>query len=1126
MKKILLLSLMTCLLVSMISIYMIIESKSGSNDTDKEYALLNPKLLKLYHINAKQEEEKDRPDKPDEAMKYEFDLRSETGKPFSYKGSWRMKAYKEARRLRAAKLAAGMVWAERGPGNIGGRSRSIVVHPDHPDTWWVGAVGGGVWKTTNAGESWTCQTDDLPVISITTIDICKSEPDILYAGTGEGFSNYAAVWGDGIFKTLNGGQSWQQLSGTAENTDFRFVNRIIVNPDNPDIVLAVTNQGLYRSINGGDNWTTIFEDSGRVQQIIANPENFNTQFLTINRRGIYKSVDMGIHWHRVTKDIFNFQRIEMAVSPVDTSYIYATFENGGDLKGFYKSIDGGKNWVQTGFDPNWLGGQGWYDNTLCADPYNRDFVIVGGIDLLRINTAGNTMNATALSNWYGGLGLPYVHADQHFIVTIKGTDNNYSIIAANDGGIFFSPDKGLNWENKNHGYNVTQYYDADRHPYRNQFIAGAQDNGTDLSPQNTIFSDYWTDVLGGDGFDCAWDKENPNVLYASVYYSRIYKSINGGGSFTVLNDTNFPESSIFHTPLELNPYNSQKIFTATDINKIFHSSDAGDTWRIVSLDLGAQNRVKIRISKADTSIVWAASKSQFINVSTNGGISFTKIERPEGTPDAYLAGLETNPSDSASALITFGVSGFGKIFRTENMGSSWEDLTNNLPDIPVHCALIMPYNTNEIWIGTDIGVFISKNNGQSWAYIDNGLPAVSVRRLKIVNQEIVAVTHGRGVWSMHNELLPQIVIPLQTPILNDLAYPDPNLNQLKVSFMARGNYDSILVRLNGETVQTLTHFPVYEDTFTTIPVQAPDELNIELIGIKNDNRYKSDLKTINYYKSVDTVFESFDSTVTAFSGDLLISQESGFNSPTLHTNHFYNDQREYISVLQTPLKMFDDSKLSYRDVAIVEPGEPGHFYPDAQMWDYVTVEGSRNGYDWDILIEPYDCRLDSLWQTAYTNKSPGNSGMFLEHEFDLTGVYSPDEFIYIRFRLHADEAENGWGWAIDDVRITSPHSASIGHNPEVPDEFNLIGNYPNPFNPGTAIRFTLEQNGPVQLDIFNNLGQRVRTLLNNKVISNGTIHEVYWDGRTASGIKAASGTYYYRLISNGRSKVKKMILLR
>ena len=191
------------------------------------------------------------------------------------------------------------------------------------------------------------------------------------------------------------------------------------------------------------------------------------------------------------------------------------------------------------------------------------------------------------------------------------------MIAANDGGIYYSENKGVNWQNKNNNFNVTQYYDGDRHPFRNQFIGGSQDNGTTLSPAETIFSDKWVEVTGGDGFDCAWDKENPKIIYCTLYEGNVYKSIDGGINFSLINGSDLPGNTLFHTPLQMDPHNSQKLFTASETNQVFYTVDGGETWNSVAADLGLRKIIKIRISKHDPSIVWAASGSSNINISTD-----------------------------------------------------------------------------------------------------------------------------------------------------------------------------------------------------------------------------------------------------------------------------------------------------------------------------------------------------------------------------------------------------------------------------------------------------------------------------------------------------------------------------
>jgi hypothetical protein len=221
------------------------------------------------------EENKDglRPDHPDEAALEEFMLRSMIGGKFSYPLGWRFKAFDQIQQqsYRLFAVNSQLQWKERGPSNIGGRTRAVIVHPKNPDVWWVGAVGGGVWYTQDAGQSWTCQTDHLPALAVCALAICDSQPNVLYAGTGEGFYNYDAIVGDGIFKTTDGGQSWTQLASTAENYDFRYVNRIVVHPFHPDTLLAATKTGVFRSLDGGQSWEKVFDNGKNVQQIVCNP---------------------------------------------------------------------------------------------------------------------------------------------------------------------------------------------------------------------------------------------------------------------------------------------------------------------------------------------------------------------------------------------------------------------------------------------------------------------------------------------------------------------------------------------------------------------------------------------------------------------------------------------------------------------------------------------------------------------------------------------------------------------------------------------------------------------------------------------------------------------------------------
>ncbi len=1091
------------------------------------------------YLLAQKKIKKARPkfDKPDKAMEEEIALRSEVDKPMAYRGSWRFRAFNQALLNKSFSLrkTAALNWVERGPANFGGRTRAIVVHPDNSDIWWAGAVGGGIWKTTNAGASWTCQTDNMPIISVTSLAICKNQPDILYAGTGEGFYNIDAIIGDGLFKTSDGGATWQQISSTVSNANFRYVNRLVVDPDNPNLVVVATNTGVYRTTDGGDTWTETFHLVAndrvlRVQQIIANPLNFNTQFITVDGRGdtgtypggIFKSTDGGQTWTRTSEEIVNHYRIEMAISETDTSILYASpVDDSSGLLGFFRSSDAGHTWTDYGNSTNWLGGQGWYDNALVVSPIDPDIIIVGGINIFRVRINGSSMAVDQLTNWYTGTEYPYVHADQHALVTIQTSVANFSIIAGNDGGVHYSTDAGSSWSEKNNGYNVTQYYDSDRHPTSNEFIGGTQDNGTHRSPIDPTNTSSWDRVIGGDGFDCAWNKTDPSVVYGTLYYTKIYKSTDGGYNFSYVNN-GMPESDIFHTPLAMDPNNSDKLFTAGNNNTIYWTDDAAANWHSVTIANNDYTRYRIAVSLSNSNIVWAGGTTIYINVSTDGGQSFSQVNQPAGSPHAWLTGISTHPGKDSTAFLTIGASGYGKIYRTDDLGQTWTDITNNLPDVPVYTVLVMPFDSTEIWIGTDIGLFISYDEGQTWQ-INNDIPAVSIRRLKIIDQEIVATTHGRGIWSVHRDELAGN--PLLAPTLQDLTVPNPNTHVLKIRFTANDDYDSVQVIVNGNVVDRLLNITTSVDTFGTYLTTPPEDVTAQVVGYQGSKNAPSAEKSRHIYAAQDTITEDFDNNSTTFFGDMYIDQPAGFNSPLLNTDHPYTDGMTYIAYLGTPITVKTGALLNYNDVAIVEPGEAGSVYPDDNFWDYVTVEGSDDGDNWTILIEPYDCRYDADWQNAYDNGQDGDASMLRTHQVDLTTYYALEDNIYLRFRLYADANTNGWGWAFDDVTVTNTIS-SIDRDFLHVKKFELVGNYPNPFNPVTTILFTLEKTGPATLNIYNALGQKVRTLLNNQLLSADKVHQIVWNGRNDHGNQLPSGTYYYRLVAGKHSQIKKMVLLK
>lgn len=312
-----------------------------------------------------------------------------------YAPSYRIAAYRAAQVARKTSRGP-LPWEERGPSNVGGRTRAIVVdaRDTSGDTWLAGSVGGGIWRTTTAGQDWEPLTDDWPTLSISSLVQAPSNPDVLYAGTGEGFFNVDAIIGTGIFKSLDGGLTWAQLTSTFALADFNFVNRLIVDPDNENILVAATNTGLFRTADGGASFSLVADPGGRVAQVIYEPGNFRNQYAAVTGVGVWKSVDAGRTWSASSGglSIEPGARIELGVSPVQPGRVIAMAEVSDGPETIHVSDNRGALWgeLTQNSTTDMARDQGWYDMAVTPHPFNADVVFVGGVNMHRLTLAGET----------------------------------------------------------------------------------------------------------------------------------------------------------------------------------------------------------------------------------------------------------------------------------------------------------------------------------------------------------------------------------------------------------------------------------------------------------------------------------------------------------------------------------------------------------------------------------------------------------------------------------------------------------------------------------------------------------------------------------------------------------------
>ena len=726
-------------------------------------------------------------------------------------------------------------WKPLGPGNIAGRTRSLLIDPRNPKIMYAASIGGGVWKSTDGGEHWSPISDFIANIATSSLAMDPQQPDTLYAGTGEGYFNFDAQRGAGIFKLLPD-HKWEVLPSTAGNSDFWYVQKIIISPKNTAVIYAATNRGLLRSTNTGKTFQLAIDASavrGCMDINVSKQAEHGYVFAscgTFAQGTVYRAEDTdgSQRWDSVLQ-LPHMGRTSLAISPSSQNVVYAlaaTTEKGqwqDGLLGVYRSTSNGDpgTWTtqvdntnsekrytvllsnprdaffqecRSNLKDNFLN-QGWYDNVIAVDPMNPDIVWVGGTDLFRSDDAGKTWSVA--SYWWKNTtpDPKYAHADQHAITFPPNYDgkSNASLYVANDGGIFKTADARaaledslkamcgvpshtlIKWEAKNHGFAVTQFYNGAFYPDGKRFFGGSQDNGTILGSE-TAGIDNWSTIQGGDGGFVAIDAAT-STLYASFTGNKITKSTDGGANFQLAN-AGLKGRFLFITPFVMDSKNHSRLWTGGD--RLYRTDDAGKSWKPASSQLDAANYPTpsgilnaIAVSPTDPNIVIAGFAESGIfgkpGYSAGGWIHYTdKALSADGSTKwdrsrprtGWVSSIAITPSEPKTVFATYSSFDEGKnkghIWKSTNGGQSWKNIDGSgrtsLPDIPVHTLVLDPNNLDHIYVGTDLGIYVSLDGGATWNVENSGFPNVIVQFLTIGEfsgtEKLFAFTHGRGAWEV------------------------------------------------------------------------------------------------------------------------------------------------------------------------------------------------------------------------------------------------------------------------------------------------------------------------------------------------------------------------------------------
>ncbi|MCK5907033.1 MAG: hypothetical protein KAG37_05545, partial [Flavobacteriales bacterium] len=658
----------------------------------------NTKIPKLFSQKKSYVKGKIKKDSPNLFSEYYTQIKSEIGasQP-NYSSNYLFTELQKAKDGITLNKKEDLNWVSRGPANVGGRSRGIIIDSDDAtaNTWFIAAVGGGVWKTSNAGVSWTELTSEKGSLSASYMAMAPSNHDVIYLGTGEGFGNLDGLGGQGIWKSTDRGITWNQLPSTTSKS-FGIINRIIVDPNDENILLAATSisyhnsdesakSGIYKSTDGGVNWVKKYEAPERVQQIICNPTDFNLQYAAVRGAGILKSDDAGETWKIVTERM-TVGRIELAISPSNPKRLYASVDS--STPEIHISKDKGENWVKATGAIDFLGGQGWYDNAIIVDPYDQYTFYVAGVNIYKVKASlsGNLTFTTLTDNYGDDVSLHKgTHVDNHFFAAIKldKSARTFRLVTTNDGGVCFTDDRGETFKQPTSGFITSQFYGVDKANGKDLYIGGMQDNSCYISPENPTSSTDWSFIFGGDGFDVVWNYEDENkVMFTSQYnniaitHTGIDDLYNSGWLASVDNGS---ENAPFFTKLAQSKQFPDFVVTHGK-NGIWRTEDFGLSWDNVKMPeeySGDFSVNETKISLADPSIVWSGTSitpDYPLYVSTDFGKTFSVTSFATGA-ESVFSGFATHPVDVNTAYGLFSSAGNSKIMRTTDLGQNWSDIT-------------------------------------------------------------------------------------------------------------------------------------------------------------------------------------------------------------------------------------------------------------------------------------------------------------------------------------------------------------------------------------------------------------------------------------------------------------------
>ncbi|MDR3680392.1 MAG: hypothetical protein P4L41_10540 [Flavipsychrobacter sp.] len=721
-------------------------------------------------------------------------------------------------------------WTFQGPASSGGgyhgvgRINMVSFHPTDSNTVWIGAGGGGVWKTTDAGSTWTSISANLPILGVSDIAFNPLNPNVVYLCTGDkdGGDTYSV----GVFKTYDGGQTWDTTGLKFGSSSLVLTNSILINPLDTNTLLLATSQGIYRSLNAGATWSIVF--NGDFKQILYNPSDTNIVYATGGLSGgglvaagnsqIFRSANGGLTWQVVTS-LTGSQRVTLAVTKANPGIVKAIVANSNNfgLNGIYSSSDTGKTFTLifdgTSCNNNILGfnfalnsgmgctGQGWYTLSLAISPTDSNALYAGGVNTWGSKDGGVTWQIA--NQWYSSLpGIQTLHADKHFLAFNPIAPD--MLYECNDGGIYKTnnPNSTL-WTDITNGLGITQFYRNAVSNVASFVLGGAQDDGCKSVTDSAHAAG---EILGGDGMQVQMDYTDPLTFYAESQYGDINITRNGGARMTnISNNIASPApTGSWVTPYIILPQSPNILLAGFD--KVYTSSDYGNSWTAISSVFSSGHTIdRVVVPITNSNYIYVLVNNS-IHYSTNFGTTWQSLSLVGFS--GQISDIVVDPKNEKNLWVTFSGYSTNKVVVHSLATNTTKLVNGHLPNIPVNCLTIDSSN-GMMYIGCDIGVYYYDTTAAKWTLYNNNLPNVVINDLNInyTTGDLWAATFGRGMWKTpkYDTVITSSGVSL-IPFAPDVitVSPDPNYGHFTVTtndnaFVDK-KVDARLVNSAGNTV--------------------------------------------------------------------------------------------------------------------------------------------------------------------------------------------------------------------------------------------------------------------------------------------------------------------------------------